>query len=239
MAADIEDLYGGDGNDAFTGSPGANVLDGGPGDDTLDGGAGVDDFSGGSGDDHVLMRDNGQDRGSCGDDEDVATADTSDIVDADCETTEWPTPPTTTRTTTSPIRTPPPIGGTVPPPATPDSRAPVVTITLSHAALRRALRSGVRMRVNCDGFCSADAELRLSAKAARAIGFTRARRELTVAAGARAAVDESSYTVVLRFPKKLRAKLAKSRTLSVRLHAIFADPLGNERGIVRKLTLKR
>src|SRR4051794_1655761 len=40
VQTDIEDVYGGDGADALSGSAGANTLEGGPGDDLLSGGGG-------------------------------------------------------------------------------------------------------------------------------------------------------------------------------------------------------
>ena len=42
IAADVEDLWGGSGNDVLTGNAGTNLLDGGPGADVLTGGAGED-----------------------------------------------------------------------------------------------------------------------------------------------------------------------------------------------------
>jgi Ca2+-binding RTX toxin-like protein len=42
VAASVEDILGGDGNDTLTGNPLDNILDGGPGDDVLNGGAGED-----------------------------------------------------------------------------------------------------------------------------------------------------------------------------------------------------
>ena len=51
VAADVEDVLGGAGNDALVGSAAANDLRGGDGDDALDGGAGGDALSGGGGTD--------------------------------------------------------------------------------------------------------------------------------------------------------------------------------------------
>ena len=49
----IEDIYGGKGDDTITGDRGSNLLYGDSGDDTVDGGAGNDYLYGGSGDDNI------------------------------------------------------------------------------------------------------------------------------------------------------------------------------------------
>jgi Ca2+-binding RTX toxin-like protein len=49
IATDIEDVFGGDGDDKLIGNSGENLLDGGAGDDSLDGGLGSDFLVGGSG----------------------------------------------------------------------------------------------------------------------------------------------------------------------------------------------
>lgn len=54
VAADIENVTGGQGNDLIVGDAHDNTLDGGAGDDTLMGGAGNDLLTGGKGYDHLL-----------------------------------------------------------------------------------------------------------------------------------------------------------------------------------------
>ncbi|MFT5433262.1 MAG: Ca2+-binding RTX toxin-like protein [Myxococcota bacterium] len=51
IAADVESIVGGDGDDTLTGSANDDTLDGGPGDDTIVGGDGDDTLKGGDGDD--------------------------------------------------------------------------------------------------------------------------------------------------------------------------------------------
>ncbi|MEU4691854.1 calcium-binding protein [Actinoplanes sp. NPDC023714] len=53
IAADVEDIRGGAGNDVIAGTPGPNFLYGGPGNDTLRGGAGDDDLEGEEGRDRL------------------------------------------------------------------------------------------------------------------------------------------------------------------------------------------
>jgi Ca2+-binding RTX toxin-like protein len=58
IAADVEMLTGGSGNDALTGGPGADVLSGGSGDDLIDGGAGDDNLNGDAGADTFVVHPN-------------------------------------------------------------------------------------------------------------------------------------------------------------------------------------
>jgi Ca2+-binding RTX toxin-like protein len=53
VATDVEDVFGGRGNDVITGSSANNGLTGGPGNDTLRGGAGNDELLGGDGNDSL------------------------------------------------------------------------------------------------------------------------------------------------------------------------------------------
>ena len=81
---DVEDLYGGDGNDKLTGNARANTLDGGAGDDRISGGGGTDVLAGGDGDDVIDARDGAVDRVECGPGNDTASVDITDVV-VDCE----------------------------------------------------------------------------------------------------------------------------------------------------------
>jgi hypothetical protein len=90
VGLDIEDVFGGAGNDRLTGSPAANTLDGGNGDDRLDGGNGTDFLFGGEGDDVIFARDGEVDVIECGPGLDTATVDRDDIVAGDCESISRP-----------------------------------------------------------------------------------------------------------------------------------------------------
>jgi Ca2+-binding RTX toxin-like protein len=105
FGSNIEDIYGGAGNDTITGTLADNQLVGGPGNDTIDGGAGKDSLIGGVGndtltggdgtdyvdagvdDDTLHLNDGGADSGFCGDGTDTATD--HDIFDSlvTCEVT--------------------------------------------------------------------------------------------------------------------------------------------------------
>ena len=81
---DVEDVYGGAGDDRLVGSAGANALDGGAGADAIAGGAGADDLFGGTGDDRLEARDGFADRVDCGVGADIAIVDEGDRTTA-CE----------------------------------------------------------------------------------------------------------------------------------------------------------
>jgi Ca2+-binding RTX toxin-like protein len=60
VASDVEDVYGGSGNDVLVGNGGPNTLVGGAGNDVIDGGGGYQDSAAGdNGDDTILLRDGG------------------------------------------------------------------------------------------------------------------------------------------------------------------------------------
>jgi hypothetical protein len=81
---DIEDIYGGDGDDTLTGSSGANTIDGGPANDTIVGGKGTDGLYGGPGDDAIDSKDGTVDTVDCGPGSDIVDADRADNV-KNCE----------------------------------------------------------------------------------------------------------------------------------------------------------
>jgi hypothetical protein len=87
LAADIEDVIGGAGDDTITGNPGANEIDGGDGGDVIDGGGGRDTIDGGAGNDRITSRDGVQESVDCGDGNDLAVTDEFDSI-ANCETVQ-------------------------------------------------------------------------------------------------------------------------------------------------------
>lgn len=104
VRTDVEDVAGGAGNDALTGSVADNELSGGPGNDVIDGGSGNDGLTGGTGsdtltggpgsdyadggggNDTIRVRDGLPDRSICGGGTDTAEVDTRDDAFGDCET---------------------------------------------------------------------------------------------------------------------------------------------------------
>jgi hypothetical protein len=89
IAADVEDLVGGSGDDSLTGDSGSNRLAGGPGADVLDGGSGPDELLGGDGDDRVLARDTTPEAIDCGAGNDSAVVDVDEDA-PNCETVDRP-----------------------------------------------------------------------------------------------------------------------------------------------------
>lgn len=78
-------LVGGPLGDQLAGDTGDDTLDGVGGDDVLDGGLGADELRAGAGDDGLRVRDGIADAVACGEGRDTVTADTLDVVAADCE----------------------------------------------------------------------------------------------------------------------------------------------------------
>ncbi len=96
---DVQDLTGGTNNDTLTGSGSDNTLRGLSGSDTLNGGDGSDRLivgsssetttnvaSGGDGDDVIDTANAAVDTVTCGSGNDTVTANTNDVIAADCET---------------------------------------------------------------------------------------------------------------------------------------------------------
>jgi Ca2+-binding RTX toxin-like protein len=104
---DVENLYGGGGDDTLTGTAGANLLRGWLGDDTVRGGDGEDELVGDDGDDDLDARDGVHDVVDCGAGADVWLADAIDEIRDSCE------------------RPAPPVDA--PPPGPPQAQAPPFT----------------------------------------------------------------------------------------------------------------
>jgi hypothetical protein len=110
-------LEGGDGGDTLNAAGGGDTLRGGNGDDhlngndagdVLDGGRGNDTLSGGDGADTIDALDGYVDTVACGTGDDTVTADSYDVVAADCEhVTRAVKPPSTTIVVTKPPVPPP------------------------------------------------------------------------------------------------------------------------------------
>jgi hypothetical protein len=99
----VVDVEGGLGVETLLGGPGEDFLSGGGNNDVIDGGGGFDYVQGGEGDDQLRLRDNGADRGICGDGSDSVVADAADAL-TDCESVDLPAvapPPDTSAPDTS------------------------------------------------------------------------------------------------------------------------------------------
>jgi RTX calcium-binding nonapeptide repeat (4 copies) len=90
---DVEDIYGGEGDDTLTGSTVRNTIDGDGGADRLRGGEGPDFLFGGGGNDGLDARDGERDLVDCGPGEDVAAAEQVDrTIGCDVVTGTLPEP---------------------------------------------------------------------------------------------------------------------------------------------------
>jgi Ca2+-binding RTX toxin-like protein len=89
VAADIEGVLTGSGDDTVTGSPGADVLATGSGDDTIDAGGGEDQVDAGAGADRLALRDGAADTVDCGEGRDEADGDDNDAAGG-CEVLRTP-----------------------------------------------------------------------------------------------------------------------------------------------------
>jgi Ca2+-binding RTX toxin-like protein len=78
--SDVEQIYGGDAGDRLNGSARDEVIDGGGGDDSIVDGGGSDHDYGGAGNDAITAFDADVDIVDCGPGNDVATADSSDVL---------------------------------------------------------------------------------------------------------------------------------------------------------------
>lgn len=116
IGADVEVLIGGAQDDVLTGDDGPNTLDGGHGSDTLDPRGGADVvlagpslMKGGEDDDTITVRDGAADTVACGLGADTTSADTRDVLDADCEpgrtTVADPPPPSSSSSGSPPATT--------------------------------------------------------------------------------------------------------------------------------------
>lgn len=85
VAADVENIIGGSGNDTLAGDADSNDIEGGPGADAINPGGGSDFVDGGPGDDAINALDGTQDSIVCGDGSDSVTGDAFDVLDG-CET---------------------------------------------------------------------------------------------------------------------------------------------------------
>ena len=228
IAGDIEDLYGGGGNDSLTGSSVANFLDGGAGDDLMS------------------LVDAIADSGVCGDGNDRVTADDLDAVEDDCEDVQRTVPatPAGPGTTTTPTSTLPPrlassdvLGtrGTRPQDTTP----PTIALRQVPTTLSKLLRSGQVVDVICSEQCGGTLHLTLTAAAAKRLGIkTRGSGPVRIGTGLTAGMTRGRFQMRIRIKAAYRRRLAKAKHPRITLSARLQDPDGNERMRVTTLKLK-
>jgi subtilisin family serine protease len=124
-----------------------------------------------------------------------------------------PDPPVTTNTT------PPPSSEAA------DRTPPALTIgAASRRRLTTALRRGIRVNVLCNEACRAESRLELS-------GSTAGRKGLTLGSGKR--------TVTIKLTSATRRRLARVRSVLLRLRVTVTDAAGNTRSTKKNLRLTR
>lgn len=233
------------------GGPRGDTLGGTQQADTIVGGPGVDAIAAAGGPDRVLVRDGEQDAVDCGAGTDSVVADdaTIDSFLGGCEVIERPvvqTPPAG-----APTPTPTPgigVGTAIPgvplpdtpltpsPTATPRpgaTRAPTgprgrlkVTARLQRTGLRRLVRRGLRVRVQCSRACELLALLRLSRKERKRTGLS---RTIAFIGGEAPAATPVSVHVVLADKTRVRRLRKLTATLVLRISG------GGRADVVRRL----
>ena len=214
---DVEDIFGGSGNDDLTGSAAENILNAAEGDDRID------------------SRDSSFDFDVCGPGADEARIDDLDDVDQ-CERVTGPDEPPTAGPTPGPNPGPnlPP-----PPPGAPPTSGEA-TVTVARKQGLRAVRSkGLVVRIDCTAACEATARLSVDRAAAQRLGLSRSRR-VTIGRGHVELASAGSARLRVKLTPRARSSLAGVRQLRTTLRVILATTAGNETISQRlKLTHKR
>jgi Ca2+-binding RTX toxin-like protein len=213
IAADVEDLYGGSGDDTLSGNAAPNLLFGGAGADRLDGGPGEDALFGEDGGDELTTRDVDLDLASCGAGDDLVRPDELDEV-LDCERNDL-TPPAP-----SPLAPPPPLALKTPR----DTVAPTVRASVLKQRLSRVRRSGLRIRLSCSEPCTFAGRLEVDGPTARRLALKR-----RLLGEVRGRIVRGVKTIVLRLNGATRKALSRRRSLHARLLITARDAAGNKR----------
>jgi hypothetical protein len=162
---------------------------------------------------------------------DVRARDSYGNVDAYPATAHW-----TTVQPTQPAPLGPPSGAYIPPPPLAPPRA---TISVSQQRLGRALRRGLRLRLDADlsgkvlGVAVVDGEV------AKRFGLSRRARITAVAAGSARLASPGTITVVLRFTNKAKVKLRHARRLRLTAFVTVTSPAGARLTTSRRFLLLR
>jgi Ca2+-binding RTX toxin-like protein len=215
IADDVEDLYGGAGDDVLVGNSLDNFLFGGTGADRLDGGNGEDALFGEAGGDDLTTSDANADLADCGLGDDLVRPDALDEL-LDCERqpeVAQPTPPATT---------------------SPDRAAPKVRIRVPKQPLSRVRRRGLLVRISCSEPCTLAVRLQVAARTAHRLGLTR-----RVLGEVRGRIVTGAKTLVLRLAPKARRSLGGTRSLRGTLRVVAKDPAGNRRVVRTALELRQ
>jgi Ca2+-binding RTX toxin-like protein len=212
------------GNGTLKGGPGNDAILGQGGNDQIDAGPGVDTVDAGGGNDVVNAVDGEVDQIGCGIGADIANVDTNDVVNADpgslCETLTKSAPPAGGGG-----------GGTQDPTGNPNATA--VKLLLGTAKLTAA---GPRITVTLPAAGSVTVTVTVPATTARA-----AAKSVVVASGKASSKKAGKVTAKLKWTKKAKKKLRRSKKLKATVKTTFR-PAGSDdkpTTITRKVTLKR
>jgi subtilisin len=121
---------------------------------------------------------------------------------------------------------PPPVTATTTPPAAErDTTAPRLSVgASSKQRLATVLRSGIRVNVLCDEACRAESRIELS-------GSLAGRKGLTLGTGKR--------TATIKLTSSARRRLARTRSVLVRLRVTVTDAAGNTASVKKNLRISR
>lgn len=241
-------IYGDTGNDTITGDEGDDTLDGGCQDDRITGGAGVDSLNSDGtcaspelrGMNDVLnardgLRDNLVLCTISGTPGDTAIVDPNDPAlpagnPGACRTID-------TGTTTPGTTNVQPPSSPVAPPVSSGLSSPGTSVALSASLVRgqrlsRALRRGLRVRVDCNRPCRVNGTLLANSRLMA--------RVVTVARGGKTLTRAGTTTFVLKFSRKAKRKLRSRRALQGTLR-VRATPLSGDSATVknRRIRLRR
>jgi Ca2+-binding RTX toxin-like protein len=241
IAADVEGVFGGSGNDTLVGAAGNGFLFGFGGNDDLSDVGGIDTLDAGTGDDAIDSVDGAVDHDVCGPGTDKVTKDANDTVDADCADTTTPpvdpptdppsTPPTTPPTTTAPV-TPP-----ASPPVVPiDHTAPNATLALGTGKLGKLLSSGLKVSVKSNEAGSFSAVLTAESNTVRLL--KRHGVKGVLARGQATAIGGATKTLTLRLARKARRALRGAAVAKLKLVITVTDGVGNKRLLTRHLRIR-
>ncbi len=215
IAADVEDVIGGAGNDRLSGNGESNFLIGGPGVDRLDGGGGEDALLGEDGDDDLTTRDGAVDFANCGSGDDLVRPDAfDDLVDCDRRDDGL-------------------VVGPPPPPPEPDRVAPTIRLRVLSSRLASVRRSGLRVRIACSEPCTVRASLTVDAALAR-----RLRLPQRTLGRADARIVATTKTLVVKLGSRARRALRTRRSLRTTLTVTATDASRNSRKTRRAVRLR-
>ncbi len=220
-------LSGGSDGDQVFGDGGPDTLTGASGDDVVEGGAGTDSLFGDfdscsqqscpAGNDQLRTRDGEVDQVNCGGGGDIATVDAGDVAAVDgfqaCEQID---------------RAAPAGGGVGANQVQPFTYATTGKLTRT---------KGVRVKVSCPAACSYSASIVIGKATARKAGLGSKARTIGTVRGS--LLKAGSKTVTVKFSKRIRAKLRRTKVVTATLKLAVKDPAGKTARKQKVLRLQR